>query len=100
MRRFTVDIDSPRVREITTMNAPIFKQAMNGMVEACQVPGEDAETNVALVLRSAVAYASGICHTFNVSHDEFRELMALFTDAKIGIKESGYDRVRFPKGKQ
>lgn len=93
--RFEVDINAPRVREIVKQNAPIFKAAMDGLIEACQIPGATEEENVALVLRSAVAYASGVCKTFHVSPDQFKELMYLFNDARI--TDHRFNRVRIPK---
>lgn len=83
LRKVDIDINSPRVRELVKQNTAVFQQCMNGMVEACQIPEATKDENVALVLRSAVAYASGICKTFNVRPEAFAELMHLFDDVKI-----------------
>jgi hypothetical protein len=86
MKKFDVDIDSPRVRELVTENAAVFTQAMNAMVGASQLPTATEEENVALLLRGTVAYAAGICKTFNVKPETFADMMHLFEDAKINSR--------------
>lgn len=91
-----VDINSAAVQAAVKEHGEIFARAMSGMVEACQLPGADQELNVALILRSAVAYASGICKTFHVRPEQFSELMHQFGDFKIEIVPTSH-RVRIPK---
>lgn len=85
MKHFAeVDIDSPRVREFVKQNTEVFKAAMNGMVAACEMPDASKEELSGLILRSAVAYACGICDTYNVSPETFARLMHFFDEVKIG----------------
>lgn len=91
-----VDINSAAVQECVKLHGEIFTRAMNGMVEACQVPGADTEVNLALILRSAVAYASGISKTLHVRPEQFAELMHSFGDFKIEVVPTSH-RVRIPK---
>jgi len=91
-----VDINSAEVQEAIKAHGEIFTAAMNGMVEACQVPGAKTETNLALILRSAVAYAAGICATLHVRPEQFAELMHGFGDFKIQVVPTS-QKIRFPK---
>lgn len=91
-----VDINSAAVQECIKVHGEIFTRAMSAMVEACQVPGADTETNLALILRSAVAYASGIAKTLHVRPEQFAELMHGFGDFKIEVVPTSH-KIRFPK---
>lgn len=78
-----VSIDSPRIRQLVHENITTFSAAMNGLANACSVPGATDDEQAGLIIRSAVAYAAGICDSYNISPDQFKELLVLFCDIKI-----------------
>lgn len=91
-----INIDTPEVRDFVQRNTEVFRLAMNGMVEAAQNPeAKSEEENIALLLRATVAFAHGVCRTFNISPEDFANLMHFFDEVKIMAPK--HTRVRFSK---